>query len=231
MKDIPASVACIIAGGDIPADSLVVKLARSADLVVCADGGARHASRLGIRPDVILGDLDSLTPAGRRRFHRVIIRRFPDQESTDLEKAIRYCVSLKIAGAVIAGAAGDRLDHSTSALGCFRKFGRKIRLMLVDRAGSLTLLGPDEKIPMKRGETFSLIPLDRCRGVRLDGARYPLCGETLQLGVREGISNAATGVSVRVRHSGGTLLLYRLRPPVHPRRAVGGRPGKPRRNR
>jgi thiamine pyrophosphokinase len=204
------STALVIANGDVPGRALVRGIAAKADVVICADGGARHALRLGIRPHLILGDLDSISASIRRQFSDVEILRIPEQESTDLEKAIRYCLRQQIGAVTIAGAIGDRLDHSTGALGCFRKFGRKIRISLVDRAGTLSLLGRDETIAMRRGERFSLIPVGRCPGVRTEGARYPLGGETLQLGVREGISNCATRKSVRVRHAGGTLLLYRM---------------------
>jgi len=202
---------CVIAGGDLPDGPLVKRIARSAEMVVCADGGARHARRLGIRPDLILGDLDSLPPAVRRFFRGVTVRRVPDQESTDLEKALKHCISIGAVAAVVLGAIGDRIDHSAGALGCFRRFGKKLRLTVVDRTGTISLLGRDETLPSYRGERFSLIPLDRCTGVRLDGARYPLRGEPLRLGVREGIGNSATGRSVRVRHTGGTLLFYRMR--------------------
>jgi len=202
--------ACVIANGEIPGAALVKRLARAADIVICADGGTRHAVRLGIRPDVILGDLDSLSAADRRRFQDAAVLRIPDQESTDLEKAIRYCLRRGFGSVVIVGAVGDRLDHSTGALGCFKRFGNKIRMTLVDRGGTLTLLSRDESIKMSPGERFSLIPLGRCSGVRIDGARYPLKGSPLQLGVHEGIGNSAAGGTVRVRHEGGTLLLYRM---------------------
>jgi len=223
MKKVGVS-ALIIANGDLPERALVNRLAGEADVIICADGGARHALRQRLRPDVILGDLDSISLLQRRHFQHVRILRIPDQESTDLEKAIRYCIALKLISVVIVGAIGDRLDHSTGAVGCFRKYGRKIHITLFDRAGTLSLLSPDETIPVQRGEVFSLIPLGRCTGVRLDGARYPLAGETLQLGVREGISNSATGRTVRVRHSGGTLLFYRMRLPARTKKAVRSRP-------
>jgi len=218
--------ACVIANGDLPGAAVVRRLAREADVIICADGGTRHAARLGIRPDVIIGDMDSLSAAHRRRFRDVRILRVRDQESTDLEKALRHCVGLHIRSAVIVAAVGDRLDHSAGALGCFRKFGRRIRLTLVDRGGTLSLLGPDETITMARGALFSLIPVGRCTGVRIDGARYPMQGGSLEPGVREGISNSATGKSVRVRHSGGTLLFYR---PWVPGRGVPPRPAGTRR--
>ncbi len=226
MKPGPGRSACVIANGDLPGAAVARRLARDADVIICADGGARHAARLGIRPDVIIGDMDSLSAAHRRRFRDVRILRVRDQESTDLEKALRHCVALGIRSVVVVAAVGDRLDHSTGALGCFRKFRREIRLTLVDRGGTLSHLGPDETVTMARGALFSLIPVGRCTGVRIDGARYPMKGGSLEPGVREGISNRATGKTVRVRHSDGTLLIYR---PGVPGRGAPPRPAGTRR--
>lgn len=207
--------ALILANGDLPPARVVRALASrvraAGGIVVCADGGLRHAARLGFRPDALVGDRDSAPPRLVARFRRAALPRDPDQESTDLEKAIRYCLAAGCRSAEIVGAIGDRIDHSTGALACLRKFGRRIDLTLHDRSGTLRLLARRENIAVRRGEVFSLIPLTRCRGIVLRGAAYPLRGETLELGVREGISNRATGRSLEIRHAAGALLLYRLR--------------------
>jgi thiamine pyrophosphokinase len=213
--------ALIIANGDIPGAGVVRALARAvkrrSGLILCADGGSAHAMALGIRPSVILGDLDSLPRGVRASFPRSTVIRYPDQESTDLEKAVRYCIAAGCASADIVGATGGRIDHTAGALGCLRRFGRRISLRIIDRAGELRLLRRRERIPARRGEAFSLIPLGRCRGIVLTGALYPLAGESLEPGVREGISNRALGGALTIRHATGTLLLYRFRPGAAPR--------------
>jgi thiamine pyrophosphokinase len=207
--------ALVIANGDIPPDAVVREAARrtraAGGIVVCADGGSRHAVRLRIRPDLIIGDLDSLSRGARRAFPGAPVLRLTDQESTDLDKALRYCIAASCGSAVVVGAIGDRADHSAGALGCLRRYGRKIRLTLLDRAGEIRLLDRRERIAVVPGETFSLIALGRCAGIVLKGARYPLDGEALEPGVRDGISNRATGRELVVNHRSGTLLLYRLR--------------------
>ena len=220
--------ALIIANGDIPPAGVVRALARTvrgrSGLIVCADGGSRHAVSLRIRPTVILGDLDSLPRGIRRSLPSSPIVLDTDQESTDLEKAIRHCIAAGCSSADIVGATGGRIDHTAGALGCLRRFGGKIALRLIDRSGELRLLLNSERIRVTRGEAFSLIPLGRCRGIVLRGARYPLSGESLEAGVREGISNRTTGRVLIVRHASGPLLLYRFDPGPGSRagRAPGG---------
>ena len=84
-------------------------------------------------------------------------------------------------------------------------------MTILDRSGELRLLAREETISVVPGETFSLVPLGRVRGVVLRGAAFPLRDEALEAGVREGISNRTTGTKLVVRHRSGTLLLYRLR--------------------
>src|SRR5258708_37350148 len=93
--------ALIIANGPLPPLPMVRRVRERADLVVCADGGANRARSAGITPDIILGDLDSLLAATRRFYRGTPLFRIPDQESTDLEKAILFCIALGTASADI----------------------------------------------------------------------------------------------------------------------------------
>ncbi|MFI5253552.1 MAG: thiamine diphosphokinase [Bacteroidota bacterium] len=202
--------ALIIANGTLPGKNLLRAIARSSDCIVCADGGSNHARRLGIKPDIILGDLDSITPATRRYFRNVEIMHIPDQYSTDLEKAISYCLMRKITSADIVGATGTRIDHSTGGLGCFKKFRNKILLRFIDTVGIVTDIGRKTILKTKRDEKISLIPLERCEGITTTNLQYPLKNEILELGYREGISNCATASSITITVKKGTLLLYRF---------------------
>jgi thiamine pyrophosphokinase len=203
--------ALVLANGTHPPAALTRRLARNAQLVVCADGGANRARALGITPDAIVGDFDSITAATRKFFKNVLQIRIREQESTDLEKALRFLIQRGVRSADILGATGDRIDHTTGNLGCFKKFARVLRLRFVDRAGELTLVQGRFRLDVRTGETISLIPLERCSGVTTKNLKYPVKNGTLELGVREGISNVATGKTVTVSVRRGSLLLYRLR--------------------
>lgn len=202
--------ALIIANGTPPATSIVRRLARSAELIVCADGGANYARTMKITPDVILGDLDSILVSTKKFFQSIPLLRVKDQESTDLEKAIEFCIGHNIQSVDVVGATGNRIDHSTGSLGCFKKFAHRVDLRMYDTVGFLTLVRGTITLKMKRGEKLSLIPLGRCRGVSTRNLLYPLRDEALELGVREGTSNEATSSTVRVSVKSGTLLMYRF---------------------
>lgn len=200
--------ALIIANGPLPAQPNLSRLFAAADLIVCADGGANQARKRGVKPDIILGDLDSISPATKKYFSRVPIVLIEDQESTDLEKAISFCVHRGIRQADIIGALGERIDHATGSLGCFKKFGKEIELRFHDAYGALSCVRGTRTFAARKGQKISLIPLDRCSGITTRNLLYPLNNETLELGRREGISNQATSSAVTVSVKKGTLLLY-----------------------
>ncbi|HTK82396.1 MAG TPA: thiamine diphosphokinase [Bacteroidota bacterium] len=203
-----AKTALIIANGPLPAQPNLSKLVAAAGLIVCADGGANKARKRRLKPDIILGDLDSISPATKKHFSRVPIVLIEDQESTDLEKAISFCVRRGVRQADIVGALGERIDHATGSLGCFKEFGERIELRFHDAYGMLLRVHGTIKVEAKKGQKISLIPLDRCSGITTRNLLYPLNNETLELGKREGISNQATSSAVTVSVRKGTLLLY-----------------------
>ncbi|HEV8539519.1 MAG TPA: thiamine diphosphokinase [Bacteroidota bacterium] len=202
--------ALIIGNGALPGRNIIRPLVSSADVIVCGDGGANHARKLRITPDIILGDLDSITASTRRVFRRIPVLLIDDQYSTDLEKAITYCVQRRITSADIIGALGDRIDHTTGSLGCFKKFRKMIQLRMFDGHGVVTLIDGSMKLRTKQGEKLSLIPLERCNGVSTRNLLYGLKNSVLELGVHEGISNEATGSTATIRVKTGTLLLYKF---------------------
>jgi thiamine pyrophosphokinase len=164
---------------------------------------------LKITPDVILGDMDSISDASRKFFRSVKKVPIAEQNSTDLEKALRYCLRHRITSVDIVGATGDRIDHSTCALGCFREFGHLLQMRIVDPLGEMYYVGRRFVISTRKGQKISLIPLNRCMGIYTQNLRYGLRGSTLELGCRNGISNEATGDEVAISVRRGSLILLR----------------------
>ena len=205
--------ALIIANGIPPPRRFVRSLARSADLIVAADGGANLARKLHIKPDVILGDLDSILPSTKKFFKTVPLLFIEHQNSTDLEKAIEFCIRRGSRSIDIVGAIGDRIDHSSGSLGSFKKYGHRVDLKLFDSVATISMIQKEMHFRARPGEVLSLIPLDRCEGVTTKNLKYPLTNGRLELGVREGIHNEATSKPVSIRVKRGTLLLYRFYEP------------------
>ncbi len=182
----------------------------TAQIVICADGGADQARKLGITPDIILGDFDSISRTTKKLFRRVPQIFLEDQNSTDLEKGLDFCIHRHIAAADIVGATGDRIDHTTGCIGALKKYGKRIEIMAFDAVGTLQPVVHALHLRTSVGEKISLIPVDRCSGITTTNLRYPLEDDRLALGIREGTSNEATAKRVTIRVRRGTLLCYRF---------------------
>lgn len=199
----------IIANGELPSPPKVKGIVLQASKVVCADGGTRHALRIGIHPDIIIGDLDSLPGAvfGRLKGAKVITS--GDQNQTDLEKAIRYLLKKKAKRIVVLGATGKRIDQTLANLALLAKYQSRSNLTLVDSTGEIEIVRSHVRFQATRGATVSLLALSRGVRVTTRGLRYALKNELLEFGSR-GVSNEVIDSTVEIRVRGGKLLLIKL---------------------
>jgi thiamine pyrophosphokinase len=185
---------------------------RAARWRIGVDGGARHLRSVEVVPDYVTGDFDTLTPEELATFAEsgAEIVPTPDQDFTDLDKAVAF--AMETLGATrlrVYAATGGRLDHIYSVLSVVVKYGRRVDLRLADEwgetwlvDGAVTLTGAD--LP---GRVLSLMAMGTTRGVTTTGVEWPLTGEDLAPGVRDGTLNRVTAQTVTVRVETGDLLL------------------------
>jgi thiamine pyrophosphokinase len=184
------------------------------DLVIAADGGARHAERLGRRIDRWVGDADSLGEAALERLAAagVAIDRHPaDKDETDAELAVRAAAAADASRITILGAlGGERVDHELGnvwLLAMPELSGRAV--VLLDAGARIRLAGPGRiDLGGRAGDLVSLLPFDGdAVGITTSGLRYPLDDEPLVAGPARGLSNVrvATGASLDIR--AGRLLV------------------------
>ena len=200
MTSLAATHALVLADGTV---SPVVDLdaawpgwSDGVDLVVAADGGARHAAALGRPLDLWVGDGDSIGEAELSALaaSRVRIRRAPvDKDESDAELALLAAVDAGAGRITVLGAlGGERVDHGLAnvwLLGHPRLEGRDVRL--VDAAVRIRLVGPGRTdLGGRTGDLVSLFPFGGdAAGVTTEGLRYPLRNEALPSGPSRGLSN------------------------------------------
>ncbi|PKN36140.1 MAG: thiamine diphosphokinase [Deltaproteobacteria bacterium HGW-Deltaproteobacteria-19] len=182
--------------------------------ILCADGGARHAYGLGVIPDAIVGDMDSLDDEKARFFSRRgcrLLRHSPEKDETDTELALAEALGMNPDAVWIFGAMGRRLDHTLanlSLLAC--EAARGVDVRLVDPFCEVFLVRGMSMLEGEPGQTVSVFPLgDAAEGITLEGFEYPLDGATMKPGKPYGVSNrlAAPRGVIRVRK--GALLVIR----------------------
>lgn len=209
--------------GGIPPEKILTESLAGTGLVIGADGGGNILLDLGVVPDVVIGDLDSFLsgqgednrkPGDRKKDAPVENLNFelihdPDQETNDLEKALKLALDRGATEVVILGATGLRLDHTLKNLSVLLQFSGRFRdILLRDATCDMRILPREFTMETRAGQTISLFPLSgRVDGITTEGLRYALHDESLENGVRDGSSNEATGKQIRIGHRSGDLLL------------------------
>jgi thiamine pyrophosphokinase len=209
----------VVAGGGRPDAAAARALPRDAP-VVAADSGVDTALALGLGIDVVVGDLDSISAVGLAAVERVgarVLRHPVAKDATDLALAIAEADRL-LGGAradvrgtiVVLGGDGGRLDHLLAGA---LALADPAWAHLVVRAhlGPATvhvLHGPTRRdIEAKAGDLLTLVPVGGpAAGIRTDGLRFPLVGETLTPGTTRGVSNVIDTTPASVALEAGTLL-------------------------
>jgi thiamine pyrophosphokinase len=203
----------VVASGDLdPTDASVLD---EADLVIAADGGAAALDRIGRRPDRLVGDLDS-TDSGlveRLAAAGTQIERHPnDKDASDSELAIAAAWAAGADEVVLLGATGgDRLDHGIANLLLLADPGlAECEVRLVHGPTTVRVVRGGERIVFLGGvgDTVSVLPIGGdADGIRTEGLRWKLDGETLSIGRSRGLSNEVVSTPASVTLERGTLLV------------------------
>lgn len=206
----------IISGG-CPVDSAFFqnKIAETgAGLFICCDGGARHLPGMGIKPDVLIGDMDSIDPAQLAAYSAEgtkIVRYSTDKDFTDTELALDYALDLKPQKIFICCGLGGRIDHTLSNILLLVKGEEKgIETLLMDEYSEVFVLNKERTFLNDEGKTVSLIALTpEVTGITLTGFLYSLKAETLTTGESRGISNLINADRAVIRVQSGKLLVVK----------------------
>jgi len=209
--------AVVIAGGQINDSGTCRLLVSRADLLIAANGGALHVLGLGLVPDVVIGDLDSLTQEQVEYLHRAGCRFLTHparKNETDAELALLYAVEQGADEVAILGALGGRLDHTlANALLLALPELKGVRVSLVDGPQEMILIRDEGTIRGQIGDAVSLLPIaGDAEGITTHGLEYALDDEALVFGRTRGVSNALTSPTAHIRLRKGALLCVHSKP-------------------
>jgi thiamine pyrophosphokinase len=185
-------------------------LAAAAVPLLAADGGADHLARLGLRPAAVIGDLDSISPETRAWLGEALLIERPDQDRTDLDKALEYAFDdLGVDRLTVLAAVGGRLDHDLGNLGLLARLAMGEKLIFEDAGHRILAVAGEAELVAQPGETWSFWTYDPSVRVTVDGVRWPIEEATIDAGGGPSISNEATADEVRVQASGGAVVVMR----------------------
>lgn len=178
------------------------------DYIICADGGYLLAKKENIRPDLAIGDFDSMRLPEQPACE--IMRLPTKKDDTDTLACIRYAISRGFCDIVIVGGIGGRFDHSyanVQTLAFAARHGADAmlcdadtRILFVEN-GSCTV----ERIPGRKLSVFAYT--ETCSGVTLRGVEYPLTDAVLTQSYPIGVSNEFTADRAEITVKSGALLI------------------------
>ena len=190
-----------LAGGGPFGKAALARAMQFAPTIVGADGGADRLLRLGVEPEAVIGDFDSISKQARARLAG---RLFPiaEQETTDFDKALRSVSAPFVLG---LGFAGARLDHGLAVLNALVR--QADRRCLVLSPQDVVFLAPLElNLTLPVGSRLSLFPMGAVSG-ESEGLRWPLQGLKFAPDGMIGTSNAVSARQVRLRFSAPKMLV------------------------
>ena len=202
--------AWILVGGRLVLTPALLALPRP-EVVVAADGGARHAKRLGVRVDAWVGDFDSsdgVQVDAPREVHPTA------KDETDAELAVRVALERGARELVFIGAFGGRFDHTAALLLGGVRLARDRHVSVILTSGDEwawpLLPGAALSLDVPVGVTLSVLACSEVRGLTLTGVRWPLSAADIPLGSGWTLSNEAQGGPVVASLYGGYALLTAL---------------------
>jgi len=205
------SVAIIANGEDLK--QKLINVISDEETIIAADGGVVNCQIANIIPDYIIGDLDSIQLDINKYFPTAKVIHNPDQETTDMEKALNLAISLHPEKIKVFSFFGKRTDHAVGNILIFHKIlkqitGESIKLEIFDNFGKIKILkSGTHEIKGDIGSTVSIFSFDPIQNLTLKGFRYNLNNQDFPNNFL-GISNVYESEICEINFDSGVLFLY-----------------------
>jgi len=199
----------IFIGGDPPHPNVRQHLPAGA-FIIAADSGYAHAIAMGFVPNELVGDMDSITAVDLTdaRDSNILISQFPtDKDLTDTEIAIASALARQSTHITVVSGGGDRFDHVLGMVHSLASSALTVdtTLLIGTARVSYATYTKEFRITTQPGDTISLIPIGGAATVTTTGLQWELDHDTLQSFSSRGVSNIATGESVSISVTDGSL--------------------------
>ncbi len=201
----------IFAGGEFSAPADLNNIIIESCIIVCADGGYDSAAGLGVVPDVIIGDMDSVKTDLPTSVKQIKLN--CEKDDTDTQACIDYLIEEGCGEIVLLGALGGRADHELANIMLTAYSHKKgVKLILKNKDSEIFAVTDYAEICGEKGDNISLIPiLGDAEGVNISGLKYTLENAILEAGKTVGISNEFIGEKAIVTVKKGLLIAIKTK--------------------
>ena len=199
------SKAVVISAGSITDYGYIKSFINEGDFVICADGGLNHAKKMGVVPNLTVGDFDSFQGELTGE-----VKKFnPEKDYTDTHLAVQEALEKGFGEIVLVGCTGTRLDHTLSNIGLLEYILKNdAKGFLVDEHNIVTVI--DENTVIEKDNThLSLIPIGEVKGVTLENLKYSLKDYDLKFSETLAISNEFTDKDAVIKIKEGSLIVIK----------------------
>ena len=203
----------IIANGDLEYSESIIEIIKTAQVIICADGGARHLQALNILPHVLIGDFDSIKKKDYAFFlqEQIKIISLPvKKDYTDTQICISHALEYYQASDItLIGVTGTRMDHTLANIFLLKQLAtRNISARIINSHNEIYLVTNYLKLKGNPKQYLSIIPVSpMVSGVTLTGCEYSLNNATIKMGDTIGISNVFKESKVSVSVKTGILIV------------------------
>lgn len=206
----------IICNGNNITKELIEEYSTEDTFLICADGGANQLRKLGILPDILIGDFDSVSEDILKSYESegVEIMPFPpEKDFTDSELAVEIAISKGFKEIIILGGIGSRMDHTLANINLLKKiYESGCKGIIADENNKIQLISSNINLRRIDGYKVTLLALTpKVEGITTRGLYYPLDNFTLVQGSTRGVSNEFLGDEASVSISSGLLLVILAR--------------------
>ena len=196
-------VCCILGAGDYFGDEAVPQ----ESFVIAADGGLTQCRRIGITPDIIIGDFDSL---GQVQQGENVIRLPVVKDDTDTIAAVKCALERGYQTFWLFGCTGGRLSHTLANLQTLTFIAKRGGIgFLVDKEEIATVTCKGLHFDKTAKGYVSVFAAEECVTLSESGLKYAISEQTLTADFPLGVSNEFLGEEARITvHSGSALIIF-----------------------
>ena len=162
----------LLVNGEYPTHPAPLEILKSANTIICTDGSANLLEQYNQKSQVIIGDMDSIN-IDKNSFEGLLIQR-PEQNTTDIEKALIWSIENDINDLTILGATGLREDHSLGNYFIFCEYSIKLNLTMVTNHFTLSSHKGLKKFDSKKGQIVSIFSTNQNTLVSSTALKHPL---------------------------------------------------------
>ena len=205
--------AVLVCNGGVNTKYLYSHISKN-DFLIAVDGGANKLIKTKFKPDLIIGDMDSISKNALKKFKDVKMQKFPkEKDEIDLELAINYCVKNKFKEIIILGAIGTRADMTLTNIFLLTQIPKTINAKIINENQEIFLIQKKNySLSGIPGEAISLLPLKGdVKGLTLKGFKYEIKNYNLRFGIGIGLSNEFKKKKVSISFKNGLLLCTHFR--------------------